>query len=103
MLLQDEKSSDRGGLKDQKRQVRKEENANLGSLQRPGTSAPAVRVSPPARGDNDPGGAREYTIQPGDSLSGIAFKHQVSSSALAEANGITNPNRIRVGQVLKIP
>tara|TARA_B100000902_G_scaffold387444_1_gene431578 strand:+ start:150 stop:998 length:849 start_codon:yes stop_codon:yes gene_type:complete len=46
---------------------------------------------------------RNYVIQPGDSLSRIALKHRISSRALAEANGITDPNKIRVGQVLKIP
>ena len=46
---------------------------------------------------------RDYVIQPGDSLSRIALKHRISSRALAEANGITDPNKIRVGQVLKIP
>jgi LysM repeat protein len=46
---------------------------------------------------------REYAIQPGDSLSRIALKHGLSARVLAEANGITDPNKIRVGQVLKIP
>jgi len=46
---------------------------------------------------------KEYRIQPGDSLSHIAQKHEVSAEALARANGITDPDRIRVGQVLRIP
>ena len=46
---------------------------------------------------------KDYTIQPGDSISRIALKHGISSKALAEVNGITDPNKIRVGQVLKIP
>ena len=46
---------------------------------------------------------KEYRIQPGDSLSRIAQKHKVSSEALARANEITEPDRIRVGQVLRIP
>ena len=46
---------------------------------------------------------REYKIQRGDSLSRIARQHGVTAEALALANGITNPNRIRVGQTLKIP
>ena len=44
-----------------------------------------------------------YTVRSGDSLWGIARKFGVSSSALAELNGINNANFIRVGQVLKIP
>lgn len=46
---------------------------------------------------------KEYRIQPGNSLSRIAQEYKVSAQALARANGITNPNRIRVGQVIKIP
>ena len=46
---------------------------------------------------------KEYRIQPGDSLSRIAQKHKISAETLARANEITDPNRIRVGQVLRIP
>ncbi len=53
--------------------------------------------------DESSAAIRDYVIQPGDSLSRIALKHRISSRALAEANGITDPNKIRVGQVLKIP
>jgi lysozyme len=44
-----------------------------------------------------------YTVQPGDTLSGIAAHFDVTTDALAEANNITNPNLIEVGQVLTIP
>ncbi len=46
---------------------------------------------------------KEHRIQPGDSLSRIAKEYKVSTQDLARANGITNPNRIREGQVIKIP
>ena len=44
-----------------------------------------------------------YVVQPGDSLSGIAFQYDVSIEALVEANGIADTNVIRVGQKLIIP
>jgi LysM repeat protein len=44
-----------------------------------------------------------YVIQPGDSLSGIAFRFDVPIEALAEANGIEDPNVIAAGQRLIIP
>ena len=44
-----------------------------------------------------------YTIQAGDSLSRIAARYNTTVQALAQANGITDPNRIEVGQVLTIP
>ena len=48
-------------------------------------------------------GALSYTIVPGDSLARIAKKFGSSVKAIAEANGITRPNLIRIGQSLKVP
>jgi len=45
----------------------------------------------------------EYRVQSGDTLSRIASKFGISSSALQSFNSISNPNRISVGQLLKIP
>ena len=44
-----------------------------------------------------------YTVKSGDTLWGISRKLGVSSSELSKLNGITNPNYIRVGQVLLVP
>jgi LasA protease len=44
-----------------------------------------------------------YVVQPGDFLRKIAQAYQVSIEQIVEANGITNPNMIDVGQVLLIP
>jgi murein DD-endopeptidase MepM/ murein hydrolase activator NlpD len=44
-----------------------------------------------------------YVIQPGDSLSVIAGQFGLTVEELAEANGISDPNVIKVGQVLVIP
>jgi LysM repeat protein len=46
---------------------------------------------------------RTYTVLAGETLFSIARKLGVTSTALAELNGITNPNLIKVGQVLKVP
>ena len=46
--------------------------------------------------------AAKYVIRPGDTLSGIAARHQVSVASLRDENRIKG-DRIRVGQVLKIP
>ena len=43
-----------------------------------------------------------YTVQSGDTLSGIASKFGTTYQHLAEINGIANPNLIYVGQVLKV-
>lgn len=43
-----------------------------------------------------------YTVQPGDTLSGIAEKYGVTVQQLQQWNDITNPNVINVGQIIKI-
>jgi LysM repeat protein len=64
-------------------------------------SAPAVSSSAPSSSAMVVGGM--YTIQKGDSLSRIAKRYGVSAKDLAAANEISNPNKIRVGQKIKVP
>lgn len=44
-----------------------------------------------------------HIVQPGEGLLSIAAEYGVEASAIAEANNITNPNQLRVGQKLTIP
>lgn len=44
-----------------------------------------------------------YEVVPGETLAEIAADHGITVTELAEANGITNPDLIMVGQVLTIP
>ncbi len=44
-----------------------------------------------------------YTVKPGDTLSGIAAKVGMSMADLARYNGIADPNKLRIGQELRIP
>ena len=46
--------------------------------------------------------ATTYTVKSGDTLSGIAAKFGTTYQAIAAKNGISNPNVIYPGQVLKI-
>ena len=46
--------------------------------------------------------ARTYTVRAGDNLSSIAARYGTTYQALAAKNGISNPNLIYPGQVLKI-
>ena len=48
-------------------------------------------------------GETVYTVQRGDTLTYIARKFGVTYQALAEFNGISDPNRIYTGQKIKIP
>lgn len=43
-----------------------------------------------------------YSVVAGDSLSVIAHKHGMKTSELMALNGITDPNKIRVGQKLRV-
>lgn len=45
---------------------------------------------------------RTYTVQAGDNLSSIAARYGTTYQALAAKNGISNPDLIYPGQVLKI-
>jgi membrane-bound lytic murein transglycosylase D len=44
-----------------------------------------------------------YRVRRGDTLGAIAYRFHVSQTSLAVANGISDPRRLRVGQVLKLP
>lgn len=44
-----------------------------------------------------------YTVVSGDSLGAIAKAHGIPTATLQKANGMTNPNSLRVGQKLTIP
>jgi LysM repeat protein len=86
--------------------------------------APAVQATPPAQdvragepasvsaGDGPqtiaptpqaPGSITHHTVESGETLGKIALKYRVTSAAIANANGITNPDMIRLGQRLIIP
>jgi LysM repeat protein len=44
-----------------------------------------------------------YQVKPGDTLSKIAARYQISAAALASWNGISDPNLIRVNTRLRVP
>lgn len=45
---------------------------------------------------------KTYTVKSGDTLSGIASKYGTTYQKLAQINGISDPNKIYVGQQIKI-
>ena len=65
---------------------------------------PASTPTPRATATSRPtAGPTTYTVQSGDTLSGIAGEHGTTWQVLAELNKIDDPRSLRVGQVLKLP
>jgi len=67
-----------------------------------------IQVTGPAEAPAPAPGARSYTVKAGDTLSAIAQEHLGSANAymkIFEANRdqLSDPDKIRPGQVLKIP
>lgn len=66
-------------------------------------AAPAKPAPAPAKPAPAPKPAgRTYTVQAGDTLSGIAAKYGTTWQHLQQLNGLANPNLIHPGQVLKV-
>ncbi|TEA78358.1 M23 family metallopeptidase [Allopusillimonas ginsengisoli] len=55
-----------------------------------------------ACGTTKPVGPGQYRVAAGDTLTKIARQHGQSVSSLMRMNNISNPNRIKVGQVLRV-
>lgn len=66
---------------------------------------PGAGAAPKAASPSKPvvRSARSHKVAPGDTLSALAHRYGTTTAALASANRLTNPNLIRVGQVLTIP
>ena len=61
-------------------------------------SEPAETTSPSASA-----GGETYQVRRGDTLSGIAGEFGTTWQALAQLNGIEDPSRLKVGQILQLP
>ncbi|MDH5286423.1 MAG: peptidoglycan DD-metalloendopeptidase family protein [Betaproteobacteria bacterium] len=73
----------------------------------PAARAPAPATAQAAPGPaapraTEPERAAAYTVKRGDTLAGIALEHGLDYRELAVWNAIENPNRIFVGQVLRL-
>lgn len=67
-------------------------------------SLPVATASPTPNPTSSPNvSTKTYTVKSGDTLSGIASRFGTTAKILMDLNGITDPNRIRIGQVIKLP
>lgn len=70
----------------------------------PPEPAAAPEQPPPAAAPEQPPAAdRIHVVQPGENLYRISLLYGLSWVAIAEYNGLSNPNQITVGQELRIP
>jgi len=69
----------------------------------PGDGPPPTDPQPPPTDPTPPATGGTYTVQLGDTLSTIAVRFNTTVAAIAQLNGIANPNYIYAGQVLTIP
>ena len=67
----------------------------------PATSPPPQATPVPT--EAPPTGEQSYVVRHGDTLGRIAARFGTTINAIAQRNGITNPNYIYIGQVLIIP
>lgn len=75
--------------------VNEVKHADFGQMGHSSTPTPAPAPTPaPQTGT--------YTVKAGDTLSGIAARYGTTYQDLAALNGIPDPNKIYVGQVIKI-
>jgi lipoprotein NlpD len=68
----------------------------------PGSQAPAATQLPAAVARAQDQRPESYTVKRGDTLYGIALDHGLDYRELAEWNGISNPNMIHSGDVLRV-
>lgn len=69
----------------------------------PTTSQQAAAPSPSPLPSPTPPKIVTYTVQPGDTLSGIAQAHDISLEQLTSANDLVDPDFLQIGQTLVIP
>lgn len=100
-----------GDLAEQKREILtqvagqlekmgKQTNAALEALAKNQATRPAVQTS---FAEDFPKQGVNYTVQAGDTLSAIAQKNGARMQDIINANKLTDPTKIRVGQTLFIP
>ena len=68
-----------------------------------GAGTAVVATASSSAGTGTTGGGASVTVAAGDTLSGIAARNGVSVSALAAANGLSDPDRIGIGTRLTLP
>ena len=67
------------------------------------TATPTERPTATPASTEPPTSGATYRVKSGDTLSAIAARFDTTVRVLVDLNGITDPSRLKVGQVLKLP
>lgn len=98
--LSDQKRDVLAQVAGQMEKLGRQTNAALDALAKNQAARPAVQTT---FTDNFPKEGINYTVQQGDTLAVIARKNNAKLQDIINANKISDPTRIRVGQTLFIP
>lgn len=70
----------------------------------PATSTPTASEAPPSPASSEPAtSGATYRVKSGDTLSAIAARFNTTTRVLIRLNGITDPSKLKIGQILKLP
>jgi LysM repeat protein len=73
------------------------------ALANPPTPTPIAVVPPPAPAPSPTVGEQTYIVKAGDNPASIAAQFRIKSEELMAANNIDDPQKLQIGQTLKIP
>lgn len=76
---------------------------NCGQQAAPPAQQDTAAESEPTTGVAAPPGSEVYSVRSGDTLMTIARRYGVTIEDIVQANGLTNPDRLDIGQELIIP
>lgn len=69
----------------------------------PTATASSVPSSPPPASSQPATSGATYRVRSGDTLSAIAARFGTTTKVLVDLNGISDPSKLRIGQVLRLP
>jgi LysM repeat protein len=78
-------------------------NSEISHIPNPIASVESVPKQETQRATPPTPAPTEYTLSAGDNLYAVSRRFQVSYNDLMDANGITDPRQLRIGQKLKLP
>ena len=73
------------------------------SIANPPTATPIAVVQPPPPAPSPTVGEQIYIVKAGDNPASIAAQFRIKSDDLMAANNIDDPQKLQIGQTLKIP